>query len=446
MAYLTPENVPSTNKCRRLLIPDDAIWLAIVSGALTELTLRWNWQQQGITVDEALTASQAIVDSYYNQPCQDPEACFLPEGTALIRRLPSGYTEQFIDGVWTTPEGDYESTPPEPREEATESERLCLATANSANALRLTYAAVVEEYEEFANIEDVIETMLAVVAFLFAPYVSAAALALLALEALAFNTFFEALEFVGADDWSDEFNEKVICLLLENATEDEDERVTYNFAEFYADVNAGSLDFLNPSFMRPFAQLAYMLYYIGAEGLNSSSGTTAISDADCDDCDDEWCITYDFTSLSGTSDGWSSTRGSWASGSGWESAYWVSGAGYRGLALTLTLGGSYTITRFTATYELSWGNLQGSPTNARTVLLRLNQTSTPNDPAANAYPNTSTQLVFNGSLVSVTSLNFLATVGYDATAPIVDQGGQIILKSVEVRGLGTSPFPSRACS
>lgn len=445
MPYLTPETLPTEDQCRRLLIPSSPEWLAIVSGALTELTLTWNWQQKGITVTEALEAAQGIVASYYNQPCQDPEACFLPEGTALIRRLPSGYTEQFIDGVWTTPEGDYASTPPEPREEATEVDRLCLASANTAHVLRLTYEEVVEAYEEFALVEDVIEAMLGITAFLIAPYVAVGTLALLALEALAFNTFFEALEFVGADDWSDEFHEDLICLLLEHASEDAEDRVTYNFQEFYAEVNRRSLDFTNTAFMRPYAQLAYMLYYIGAEGINSSSGTTGVADYDCDDCEGEWCAYFDFTI---DQQGWSlvgsTTFGVYTAGVGWQSQYKVSGAGYRACNVGHTISSS-TITQFRAEYDVTWGGTQGAPSNARNASLRLNQTAVPNDPARVDPPNTAGVLEFAGTLTAVTSLNFLSTVGYDATAPIVDQGGQITLKNILVRGTGTNPFSGYDC-
>lgn len=450
MPYLTPETLPSTDTCRRLLIPDSPEWLAIVSGALTELLFKWNWQQKGITVDETLAALQAIVDSYYNQPCQDPDACFLPGGTALIRRLPDGTTEQFIDGVWSTPEGDYASTPPEPREESTESERLCLAAANTANALRLTYEAVVEEYEEFANVEDVIEVMLAVVGFLFAPYVSAAALALLALEALAFNTFFEALEFVGADDWSEEFNEKVICLLLDHATEDEDERVTYNFADFYADVNAGSLDFLNPSFMRPFSQLAYMLYYIGAEGLNSSSGTTAISEADCDDCEDTaWCYYFDFRDSDG---GWIPDDippefGTWVTSDGWNSEDKVititnPDQARRAVQIKRLFSAPASITHFEVLYDYTGGTFS-TPSNPAlqlvvdgTAVLSKASTAMSNGSDRNDW--------WDGSISSPTSVTIVLRSSTDVTSPYA-YSGACKITSVRLEGTGTNPFGEDDC-
>jgi len=59
--------------CRPLSIPNDTAWLALVSGALTELTKPWNWQLDGaVTVDEACAAMQAMIDNYYTAECVAP--------------------------------------------------------------------------------------------------------------------------------------------------------------------------------------------------------------------------------------------------------------------------------------------------------------------------------------------------------------------------------------
>jgi len=64
--YLTPETIPEGRACRALSIPLSSEWLAIVSGALTELTKTYNWEQAGsVTVDEAVAAMQAMLDAYY---------------------------------------------------------------------------------------------------------------------------------------------------------------------------------------------------------------------------------------------------------------------------------------------------------------------------------------------------------------------------------------------
>lgn len=77
MAYLTPDVQPVSNACRFLIIPDDPQYLAIVRGALQELTFSYNWVQQGaLTPEEAAAAFVPMFDSFcFDEECQsqDPE-------------------------------------------------------------------------------------------------------------------------------------------------------------------------------------------------------------------------------------------------------------------------------------------------------------------------------------------------------------------------------------
>lgn len=67
--YLTPDTAPGTNKCRVLLIPDDKTWLALVTGALSELTHAYNYEQFGtLTPQETAEAFQTILQSL--EDCQ----------------------------------------------------------------------------------------------------------------------------------------------------------------------------------------------------------------------------------------------------------------------------------------------------------------------------------------------------------------------------------------
>lgn len=52
MPYLTPDTAPGTTKCRVLIIPDDKEWLALVTGALSELTHAYNFEQFGTATPE----------------------------------------------------------------------------------------------------------------------------------------------------------------------------------------------------------------------------------------------------------------------------------------------------------------------------------------------------------------------------------------------------------
>jgi len=72
MPYITPSSTPSTTVRRCLFIPDHPLWLAAVSGALTELTKAYNWEDlDGITPAEAVEAAQVMIDIYYSGECDN---------------------------------------------------------------------------------------------------------------------------------------------------------------------------------------------------------------------------------------------------------------------------------------------------------------------------------------------------------------------------------------
>jgi len=72
MAYLTPTETPTTVTCRGLLIPDGEEYLAIVRGALQELTFAHNWVKFGtLTPQEAADAFFPMFDDF----CLKREVC-----------------------------------------------------------------------------------------------------------------------------------------------------------------------------------------------------------------------------------------------------------------------------------------------------------------------------------------------------------------------------------
>jgi len=362
MPYLTPEATSTEDTCRRLLIPDNPEWLAIVSGALTELLFVWNWQEKGITVDEALTACQAIVDSYYDQPCVDPNACVTEEDTRIIRLVPGGEWQELIDGTWQTPEGDYEIEPTPARSESSEIDRLCLASKNSVNALKLLYEEVTDAFDEFGAIEPVVAALLAGIGVVVAAFVSVAAAAFVALGAWAIEQFFQLLGTISYDLWTTEFEEMLYCIFLENATNDDD--VThFDYDAIVAGIN-DEINGLNLDFQRKqlAIQVLYLLSIIGRPGIEWAGTTTAITDDDCGECD---CFVYDddMDTAQGAKDhavpyagipnawGGSSVAGGWLSVGGrtgggvWNSSNIGSFAGQvrRQSCLVIDLGAEYTV-------------------------------------------------------------------------------------------------------
>lgn len=67
MPWLTPNEIPATTLCRRLLIPDDLEIVAAVSGALLSLTYAHNWEQFGtVTPEEIASAMQEMYFEWFD--------------------------------------------------------------------------------------------------------------------------------------------------------------------------------------------------------------------------------------------------------------------------------------------------------------------------------------------------------------------------------------------
>lgn len=282
MPYLTPENVPSERICRSLLIPDSSEWLAIVSGAITELLKTWNWEEaeDGITVEEAIEVINQLVQDYYNEPCA-------AAGGARVFRLNvgfGGFWQQSDDGgeTWTEPTGDATVPTREERTEPTADERRCLASANAANVLQQVYEEMIDAYNTDTSLAFGEAIFVALLAGLIGAWLGIIAAGAIAFAWAVFGQAWTVLEFLTADVWTNEFNSRMVCLLYNRATDDSG-IVSFDYESFTndlslllanADVNEGRL----------VLQLLFMLQFIGADGLNVAGQTNAIEDYDCAIC------------------------------------------------------------------------------------------------------------------------------------------------------------------
>lgn len=72
MPYLTPDNSPVEYTCRAIKFPKGLDWLAILEGAIEQLTFDYNWEKHGsVTVE---TAVQEFVKSF-DDFCYDKVNC-----------------------------------------------------------------------------------------------------------------------------------------------------------------------------------------------------------------------------------------------------------------------------------------------------------------------------------------------------------------------------------
>lgn len=356
MPYLTPQELPETDDCRSLSIPADTEWLAFFGGVLTELTKAYNWEYSGgLTVDETVAKMQEIVDAYYESVCG---GCELPEGGKIIRIGEHGILQELgDDGSWHDGSGDYDIPPPDARTGGTPPDQICLAATNAVSVLQQLYDSLSDSWNSELNDAEAETaftlTLIGLVGFEFAPIT----FGIIAFFGVVFGILYQALEYLGADLWTDDFTQQMICFLDACGTN------TGGVVTFDWDCLMGKLNSLVDSFglsevqIRLYLQVTYMLYFIGGiDGLNLAGGTTAIETADCSPCDNAWCYDFDFATTGEQQD--------WAPffyPDGWTGTGWgaTDMAGARGTAIQRLLAET-VITHV----QMNWTGIPGGASNA----------------------------------------------------------------------------------
>lgn len=324
MPYLTPEDVPEERDCRALLIPAGSEWLAIFSGALTELTKSWNWERQGITVDEALAVVNQVIDAYY-EGCVS-SGCTLPDGEGIFRVNQDGKLEQLVNGEWVAPQGEY-ALPPVPPREGTPEDARCLAAANAENVMAQLYEQVIDGISDGLGTLEIALLIASGVLTLINPVLGVAVLAAIKLVLLIVNEFVEAAKFLSADLWDTQFSEALRCILYECAADDGSGVITFD----NQCVNEGLYDNslhsdLSGDQIRLLWQVGHLIQFMGGmDGVNLAGATTAITSSDCEICNDclDHCSRFDFLDAKYSMCGWRGyitlgAHSDWLDGIGWR--------------------------------------------------------------------------------------------------------------------------------
>lgn len=318
MPYLTPQELPETDICRSLSIPDNTEWLAFFGGVLTELTKTYNWEfSGGLTVAETVDKMQDIVDAYYASIC---EGCTLPGGGKIIRIGAHGHIEQLDDsGAWGDPTGDYVIPPPDARTGGTAADQNCLAAKNATNVLEQLYENLAESWDAHLSEAEAgtefIGLVVGLVGFEFAPITFGVVAFFLAL----FGALYAALEYLGSDLWDAAFTNQMTCFLVDCASNDAGV-VTFDWDCLMTRLNSLTDSFgLTELQIRLYLQVTFMLYFIGGiDGLNLAARTTDITNDDCSACDVEWC--YEFLFELGEQ-GWTAVSPTTYSGTQYEGGF-----------------------------------------------------------------------------------------------------------------------------
>lgn len=293
MPYLTPDEIPESDTCRSLLIPASTDWLAIVSGALTELIKTYNWEQRGaVTVEEAVARMQGMINAYY-AGC---DACTnQPGGARIIRIGADGHLEEVgDDGTWQPATGDYAYPPVPAREGGTTPDQICLAAKNAENVLHQIYEQMADY---FASELTPAEALTALMTWLLTTFEIGAGTIVFALAAFILPVLalvWGALSYLTVDLWDENYTKALICTLVECAT-DTDGVVTFDWDCIEHALYAAAVTFeISEVQLRLYAQVNYLIWILGGvDALNTMGATTAITNDDCSFCDDIWCYQWD---------------------------------------------------------------------------------------------------------------------------------------------------------
>lgn len=442
MPYLTPDEIPEEDACRPLFIPDDTAWLAIVSGALTELTKPWNWQQDGaVTVEEAVERMQALIDQYYADECGD---CDLPDGGKIIQIGADGRFYEACGDDWCEPTGDYEIPPPAAREEPTEDERRCLAAANAENVLSQLYEESVDMFNEHLSTAEALLALGIAIGTFIAPPVGLAARSFLAIIGIIFGEFFAFLDFISEDVWDADFSKKLKCVLYECSADDAGV-VTFDYGCLFEQLQGypEAWDFSYTQ-IRLIGQVLFLLNVISIDGLNLAGATTAIEEANCDDCDPEWCWNSIAETDLGT--GWTAhDNPPWSTDlATWSSPNWVgadkriSSASYSRVAWVERSFAETRVTNVTMEFDVEKG---GAASTSIALAEMFGDGVKLAGQTFAATTNGVQTLAWVGSELLETVQVFVRS----SQSPSASYSGNLSLFRITMRGVGVNPFGDDNC-
>ena len=275
------------------MVPASKEWLGLYSDALLELTYAHNYEQVEPTdLDPETVANLCYLQylDWLDSTCGGGD-CSVPGFDPPIRNYRRNPTTNRIEwqngDEWEEPTGDYAIPEPEARPESTDPLKKCGAASNAAAALKTLYTNILEVYDD--QVEPLINQteMAAQVALQWGLAFGPVSESFLAYSGFAWTVFTTALSEVLEDDWNEEFEEILVCILNSNATVT-DGVVTFNFYQ----VNSDLVGFILPvidNHVRVRWQVWYLLQCIGEQGLNNAGAFEAVS-GDCVTCD-TWCVT-----------------------------------------------------------------------------------------------------------------------------------------------------------
>lgn len=449
--WILPVNIDPTRVCVRLNVPNDPDHLAAFWGALWTLTY-WNaWQRDPLQRGRQVAAvwkdvwfeAKAINDhleaceAMYFDVRQDPlNPCTLEKtddgvnwvsfaNLRLCRpslRVVAGaivYVDPITGDITPidvdeTFDGRTDAPPPAPRS-GTATANKCLAAANAVVVLVATHQETVRLLQG-----GVIPLVAA------AGIVSLLALLIFFPPSVIFvaSVIGQAVAILGAlseNSFTEEIQDELKCILFNNAT-DSAGVVTFDYDAVMSEIQA------NAGIGDMWRALDFYGQIVGPAGLNRAGGTTSVTTANCDECSDEWCYTFDFTQGQG---GWTAIEypGNYLAGAGWGSSNWTQ-VGNRGLTVRRTF-----IASNITSVDMEWTGSPGS-TQQNAIIWVFNGGTQQVRVDKNAWGSSWS---WSGSVTGTEiRLSILASNQFV-------YNGNAVLTRCTIRGTGTNPFGEDNC-
>jgi len=295
-AWLTPDTPPpETFRGRCFSVPDDETLVAAVTGALLPLTQPENWEEHGsMSADDTADIMSTAFEAFVSGDCAgETEPCPPPShgGRRIVRLNPvTGHWEQTTDDGfgWEEPDGTYALPSQVGREELTDEEKMCAAATNAAHTLKLLYDQALADFADEYSAAEILDHFGEVAGTLIAAGLEFLIDALGPWASITFDLFFNGIDIISQNVWTDDFEATLTCLLLRNATIT-DGIVTFDFQAVNRDLVFEHVSSVDDVLW--IAQVEYMLMTIGADGLNLAGETTTV-EGDCVDCG-TWCVYWD---------------------------------------------------------------------------------------------------------------------------------------------------------
>lgn len=429
--FLTPSHLPETVSTRCITLPDDAEWFGLLNAALLLMADERNYEQVNdtdLTAAEVAAYMYAVYEAYLGDECMSCCDDFLEYGTLpadASYRVTAGVPEYSLDGGTT-----WSAIPGEAQLERVPQRIVTPGADNDAkrcNASERATLVLTEMYRQTFGaisaagmnvLEDVIRFLAHLAKLQIAEDLGPWNAVVRA------NNVFQDYPF---PDWTEatltaDDQDNLRCLLYNYST------VSGGVVSF--DWEAVTDNVITNMGATVGIAIFTLMTYIGAPGLNRAGDVGSAISTDCD-CDNVWCMEWDFTVDDG---GWEPYNGYWSvyvAGVGWKGNV---GGSNEGLYVKRVFPSASNITRMIVTNgngqaEIGYQGFNTTILPATTTVVW----------ADNAHANDAGPWEYNFAPVAVPTQGIMLDRHVNGAGPIP------IITKVRLEGTGENPFGADTC-